>query len=587
MPVAHQTTWQVTTRVARFLRPYPGMATATVLCAVLGQASAFVYPKLTQYLLDDVLAQRRSDRLGWTIGGMLAAYVLRDGFNSLRIRLNNAFEQAVILDLRKQVYGRLQRLPVGWFDRRASGDLMTRVIEDVNAVERLLIDGTEQGVVAVLGIVGVLYFLFATNATLAWMAMVPLPFLVGGAIWYTATAGNRYRERSRASSALNALLMDNLQGIRQVKAFGRESHEDDRFHQRADALRQGSLRVMRAWAWYSPAMSLVAAGGTVLVLWVGGRQVLAGTMTAGELVGFLLFLAMFYQPVSQLHGLNQMAQSARAAGERVFDILDAEPEPVQGVKPDPSWRARGEVTFEGVSAGYGPERPVLSDITLEARSGQVIALVGPTGAGKTTLVSLIPRFHEVTAGRILLDGRDVRSMDLADLRRQVAVVSQEPFLFNGTLRENLLYGRLEATPGELQAALEAAECDGFIQRLPEGLDTQVGERGVRLSVGEKQRVSIARALLKDAPVLILDEATASVDTATERAIQSALDRLMAHRTSFVIAHRLSTVQAADQILVLAAGKIEERGCHCELIGQDGRYSRLIRAQRATEALEVV
>jgi ABC-type multidrug transport system fused ATPase/permease subunit len=561
------------------------MASATVLCAVLGQASTFVYPKLTQYLLDDVLAQRKPERLGWTIGGMLAAYIFRDGLNSLRIRLNNAFEQAVILDLRKQVYARLQRLPVGWFDRRASGDLMTRVIEDVNAVERLLIDGTEQGVVAVLGIVGVLYFLFLTNAALAWIAMAPLPVLVGGAIWYTSTAGNRYRERSKASSALNALLMDNLQGIRQVKAFGRESHEDERFHHRADALRQGSLRVMRAWSWYSPAMSLAAAIGTVLVLWIGGRQVLAGSMTAGELVGFLLFLGMFYQPVGQLHGLNQMAQSARAAGERVFDILDAEPEPAGGPRPDPAWRARGEVTFDEVSAGYGAERPVLADISLQVRPGEVIALVGPTGAGKTTLVSLIPRFHEVTAGRIRLDGRDIREISLADLRRQIAVVSQEPFLFNGSLRENLLYGRLEATPGELQAAVEAAECDAFIRRLPDGLETQVGERGVRLSVGEKQRVSIARALLKDAPVLILDEATASVDTATERAIQSALDRLMAHRTSFVIAHRLSTVQAAHQIVVLAAGKIEERGCHGELIRQDGLYAKLIQAQRASEALE--
>jgi ATP-binding cassette subfamily B protein len=584
--VVRRSTWAVSRRVAAYLRPYPGMAMATVGCALVAQAASFAYPKLTQYIIDDVLGQGRADRLGWAIGGLAVAYLFRDAFNSLRIRLNNAFEQAVILDLRKQVFGRLQRLPVGWFDQRTSGDLMTRVIEDVNAMERLLIDGTEQGIVAIVGIGGVLGFLFATNAPLAWIAMVPIPFLIGGAVWYTSTAGERYRDRSRASSALNALLMDNLQGIRQVKAFGRESYEDRRFHDRADALRRGTLRVMRAWAWYNPAMSWWAALGTVLVLWSGGQQVLEGRMTAGELVGFLLFLAMFYQPINQLHGLNQLAQSARAAGERVFDILDADPEPMMGVPSRPGWRARGEVQFEEVSAGYGGGRTVVGGVSLHAHPGQVIALVGPTGAGKTTVANLIPRFHEVDSGTVRVDGEDIRGISLEDLRRQVALVSQEPFLFNGTLRENIRYGRLEATEAELQAAVEAADCLGFIHRLPAGLDTEVGERGVRLSVGEKQRVSIARALLKDAPILILDEATASVDTATERTIQAALDRLMENRTSFVIAHRLSTIRDADQILVIQGGKIVERGRHEELIRQEGLYQRLIWAQEATKALEV-
>lgn len=309
-------------------------------------------------------------------------------------------------------------------------------------------------------------------------------------------------------------------------------------------------------------------------------------MTAGELVGFLLFLAMFYQPINQLHGLNQLAQSARAAGERVFDILDAEPEPMAGPSNRPGWRARGEVQFEGVSAGYGENTSVISEVSLHAYPGQVIALVGPTGAGKTTLANLIPRFHEVKSGTVRLDGQDIREIPLEDLRRQVALVSQEPFLFNGTLRENILYGRLDATETELQSAVEAADCLGFISRLPVGLDTQVGERGVRLSVGEKQRVSIARALLKDAPILILDEATASVDNATERTIQAALERLMENRTSFVIAHRLSTIREADRILVLQSGKIVEEGRHEDLIGQDGLYQRLIWAQEATKALEV-
>ncbi len=586
LKVRARTTFGVAARVFRYLRPYPWMAAATVLCALVSQLASFAYPKLTQYVIDEVLERRRPDRLIWVVLGLLLAYVVRDVLASLRIRLNNAFEQSVVYDIRREVYARMQRLPVGWFDQRTTGDLMTRVIEDVNAMERLLIDGTEQGVVAVAGIVGVLVFLFLANPSLAAVALAPLPLLVGGACWYTLTAADRYRARSRANSAMNALLMDNLQGVRQVKSFGQEAHGDRKFAERADALRQGTLKVMRAWSWYQPAMALAAALGTVLVLWAGGRQVLAGTMTKGELVGFLLFLALFYQPVGQLHGLNQMAQSARAAGERVFDILDAEPEPATAGVVAEDWRARGEVRFEDVSAAYG-DREVLRGVSLDVGPGQMIALVGPTGAGKSTLVNLLPRFYETSAGRILIDGRDIRELGLATLRRQIAVVSQEPFLFNGTVRENLLFGRLDATPGQMEAAAQAANCDEFIRGLADGYDTRVGERGVRLSVGERQRISIARALLKDAPILILDEATASVDTVTERLIQEALERLLARRTSFVIAHRLSTIRRADRIVVFRAGRIEETGRHEDLLAAGGLYARLVRAQAADDELEVV
>ncbi len=643
-----RTTGEILRRIAVYLRPYRLMAAATIGCALFSLACAFAYPKLTQFAIDDVIGKRDAAKLAPVMLALLGAFLLREVFNSLRVRVNNEFEQKVILDIRRDVYARLQRLPVGWFDQRASGDLMTRVIDDVNSVERVLIDGTEQGTVAILSIVGTLVILFWTSPVLAAVALVPLPFLIGGALWYTLTAHRRYRAQRQAASAMNALLMDNLQGIRQIKAFGREAHEDARFAQRANDLRLGTLSVMRVWSIYSPAMALASALGTGLVLWVGGGLVIRGALTVGELVGFVFYLSLFYEPIGRLHGLNQMMQSARAAGERVFDIFDATEEN-PGVKPaamagatapvpqtsksavsqvskpadgPPSrtprsgprartaaspadleigdtagletcatgpaatgalatWRASGEVLYENVGFSYGPERVVLKNISLHARPGEMIALVGPTGAGKSTLVNLLPAFYVATAGRLAIDGRDTRDFSLATLRTQISVVSQEAFLFNGTVRENILYGRLDATDAELIAAATAANCHEFISRLPEGYDARVGERGVKLSVGEKQRVSIARALLKDAPILILDEATASVDTQTERLIQQALERLMTGRTSFVIAHRLSTIRNADQILVLRHGEIIERGRHDELLARDGLYAKLARIQNTT------
>jgi ABC-type multidrug transport system fused ATPase/permease subunit len=577
-----RSTFEVIRRVSPFLWPYRWLALANIACAILSLAFAFAFPKLTQFIIDDVIGLQKRELLAPVIGALFGAFLLRDLFTSLRIRVNNVFEQNVIYDLRRAVYAHLQRLPVGYFDARASGDLMTRVIEDVNSVERVLIDGTEQGTIAILSVVGVLVILFTTQPTLATIALIPIPLLAAGALWYTLTAHHRYRAQRRAASAMNALLMDNLQGVRQIKAFVREDHEDRRFSQRADDLRQGTLQVMLAWANYSPAMSFAAALGTVFVLWRGGAQVFDGALTLGELISFLLYLALFYEPVGRLHGLNQMLQAARASGERVFDILDAPAERADAKPRRPiATPVRGEVRFDNVSFGYGPDRAVLKQISLHAKPGQMLAIVGPTGAGKSTLVNLIPAFHEPTHGRILIDSQDLRDLSLESLRNHIAIVSQEPFLFNGTIRENILYGQLDASPAELEAAARAANCHDFITRAPEGYDSLVGERGIKLSVGEKQRVSIARALLRNCPILILDEATASVDTATERLIQEALQRLMTGRTSFVIAHRLSTIRHADLILVLRHGEIIERGTHDELLALDGLYARLAHIQNIT------
>ncbi|MGC8988748.1 MAG: ABC transporter ATP-binding protein [Verrucomicrobiia bacterium] len=586
-------TGEVVRRVAVYMRPYRWFVVATVGCAVLSLLFGLVYPKLTRFLIDEVIARQRHEALTPAALGLLGAFFLREVFNSLRIRINNHLEQNVIFDMRRDVYARMQRLPLAWFDPRASGDLMTRVIEDVNNVERLLIDGTEQGTVAVLSIIGALVFMFSYSPALAMVALIPMPFLVSGALWYTLTAHRRYRRLREAASAMNALLMDNLQGIRQIKSFGREAYEDERFAERADDLRRGTLVVMRAWAWYSPAMQFLGAMGICLVLWFGGRLVLDGKLDVGELVAFMLYAGMFfYEPIGRLHGLNQMLQSARAAAARVFDIMDApdeqsahqvaasnaQPRLHKQSPPTPDWRAQGEVEYQGVGFDYGPGKVALRGINLHAKPGEMIALVGPTGAGKSTLASLLPAFYEVTEGAILIDGYDIRDIPLPVLRAQISLVSQEPFLFNGTLRENIAFGRLDAAEEDIIAAARAANCHDFIERLPEGYNSRVGERGVKLSVGEKQRVSIARALLKNAPILILDEATASVDTATEQLIQQALERLLAGRTSLVIAHRLSTIVRADQILVMLQGRIVERGTHQELLALGGLYAKLARIQ---------
>jgi ATP-binding cassette subfamily B protein len=513
---------------------------------------------------------------------LLISYAGRTLFAFLYRYLAHYAAWRLVADMRVVVYDKLQQLSLRYYHDKQTGQLMSRVTNDTATFEMLIAHAVPDLVTNVLILIGVAIVLFSKNAALAALTLIPIPFLAYAGFVFVKKIQPNFRYAQRALADFNADLQDNLSGIREIQIFNRQEYETTKLRQRSYAHADAILRALKLSGIFHPIVEFFSSLGTVIVVAMGGLMAMAGNLPVEDIVGFVLYLGMFYQPIGALGQVMENLQQALAGAERVFEVLDTEPDVKEKENPIELKDVKGEITFEDVTFYYRPDVYVLKDISFEIKPGQMVAFVGPTGVGKTTIMSLLARFYDPVSGCIKIDGIDIRDVTLRSLRDNISIVLQDVFLFNGTVAENIAYGTEDATMDDIINAAKIACAHDFIMTFPDGYDTYIGERGVNLSGGQKQRLAIARAVLRDTPILILDEATSSVDAETERQIQNAINNLANSRTILIIAHRLSTVKKADNIIVLDEGRIVEQGTHEELMKRGGLYSYLCSMQFNTE-----
>jgi ABC-type multidrug transport system fused ATPase/permease subunit len=559
------------------LRPYRGRVVAMFAALLVATGATLAPPPLAKLAIDDGITPGDETVLYWTVAAFVVSALLLWGATWIQTYLVGWVGQRALQDLRIEVFGHLQRLSIGFYSRRQSGVLISRLTNDVEALNQLVSDGVVTLFQATLTVLGTIAILFWLDAELAAITMLAVPLLLLGSLGFRIASADAYRITRERIALISAYLQETLSGVRVVRAFGREGRHLARFGELNDDNRAANMKTVNLNAAYFPAVELLSAIVTVAILLYGGYQAIDGAVTVGVLVAFVTALNNFFDPIQQLSQLYTTYQSGMAALDKIFELLDEQPELVDAPDAVQLGRLRGEIAFEGVAFRYqGQDEWALCDIDLHVPPGQTVALVGATGAGKSTLAKLVARFYDPDRGRVVVDRHDLRAVTSQSLRSQMGIVPQEAFLFSGTVRENIVFGKPDATLTEVREAAAAVGADAFISGLEEGYDTEVGERGVQLSAGQRQLIAFARALIADPRILVLDEATSNVDIHTEGQIERGLRRLLAGRTAIVIAHRLSTIRQAGRIVVLEHGGVVEQGTHDELLAAEGAYYRLYR-----------